>query len=190
MKFEFSKESRTIRIYNLSSLTNEFIGEGDAYVPADTGLPAHSTHIKPPACPQGHVLVWSYGKEDWEILIDLRGVTIYNKETREPRIHTDLGDVPVTHTNIPPLSEYSRWNGCGWEEDEVAIAEDKKAQDASHLANLINDANNKVNYLTDAVELDMATEDEVKKLVLWKKYRVLLSRVDPAAPVWPEFPTE
>ncbi|WP_439647064.1 tail fiber assembly protein [Arsenophonus endosymbiont of Aleurodicus floccissimus] len=32
--------------------------------------------------------------------------------------------------------------------------------------------------LQDAVDLEMATEEEKQKLTAWKKYRVLLNRVD------------
>ncbi|MCZ9075222.1 tail fiber assembly protein, partial [Escherichia albertii] len=43
--------------------------------------------------------------------------------------------------------------------------------------------------LQDAVDLDMATEEEKLSLTKWKKYRVLLNRVQPEnAPdiEWPE----
>ena len=190
MKFEFSPEAQTIRVYNLSSLSNEFIGEGDAYIPADTGLPAHCTHIKPPACPQGHALVWSYAAEDWEIKVDLRGTTIYHKVTRETDTHRDLGEIPDTYTTLPPVSDYSKWDGSEWVEDLEAIVQDEQAQVTAKLSGLISNANDQIACLSDAVELGMATDDEANNLVLWKKYRVLLSRVDPAAPVWPEFPTE
>lgn len=39
-------------------------------------------------------------------------------------------------------------------------------------------ANNHIAPLQDAVDLDMATDPEKQKLVDWRKYRVLLSRVD------------
>ncbi|HAY2484332.1 TPA: tail fiber assembly protein, partial [Escherichia coli] len=45
--------------------------------------------------------------------------------------------------------------------------------------------------LQDAVDLDMATEEEKLSLTHWKKYRVLLNRVQPEnAPdiEWPELP--
>lgn len=45
--------------------------------------------------------------------------------------------------------------------------------------------------LQDAVDLDMATETEKSALLAWKKYRVLLNRVDISnAPDidWPEPP--
>ncbi len=47
MAFRMSEQPRTIKIYNLLSGTNEFIGEGDAYIPPHTGLPANSTDIAP-----------------------------------------------------------------------------------------------------------------------------------------------
>lgn len=45
--------------------------------------------------------------------------------------------------------------------------------------------------LQDAVELDIATDEEVKLLKAWKKYRVLLNRVDTSAAPdieWPKPP--
>ncbi len=39
--------------------TNEFIGEGDAYIPPHTGLPANSTDIAPPDIPAGFVAVFN-----------------------------------------------------------------------------------------------------------------------------------
>ncbi|NIF35381.1 tail fiber assembly protein [Enterobacter sp. Tr-810] len=46
--------------------------------------------------------------------------------------------------------------------------------------------------LEDASELDIATEEEAETLLRWKRYRVMLSRLDiSAAPSieWPELPT-
>ena len=43
-------------------------------------------------------------------------------------------------------------------------------------------------WLQDAVEAGMATDEEAAELSEWKKYRVLLMRVDTAAPVWPTPP--
>ncbi|ONG25608.1 phage tail protein, partial [Escherichia coli] len=51
MAFRMSEQPRTITIYNLLAGTNEFIGEGDAYIPPHTGLPANSTDIAPPDIP-------------------------------------------------------------------------------------------------------------------------------------------
>ncbi len=39
MTFKMSEQAQTIKIFNLRSDTNEFIGAGDAYIPPHTGLP-------------------------------------------------------------------------------------------------------------------------------------------------------
>ena len=44
--------------------------------------------------------------------------------------------------------------------------------------------------LQDAVELGIATAEETAALSEWKKYRVLLMRVDTAKPIWPTPPVE
>lgn len=56
---------------------------------------------------------------------------------------------------------------------------------------LLAEANNAIAPLQDAVDLGMATDDEKALLTTWKRYRVLLNRVDTStAPdvEWPEKP--
>lgn len=69
-------------------------------------------------------------------------------------------------------------------EQLIAEAEQQKQS-------LLAEANNAIAPLQDAVDLDMATDEEVAQLTAWKKYRVLLNRVDTStAPDinWPEKP--
>lgn len=64
---------------------------------------------------------------------------------------------------------------------EEEIANQKEAAVASNVAAkdaLIAEASLRVGVLQDAVDLDMATDEETAALPLWKKYRVLLSRVE------------
>ncbi|MER2474601.1 tail fiber assembly protein [Photorhabdus laumondii] len=56
-------------------------------------------------------------------------------------------------------------------EQLISIAESQKAQ-------FISLANEKITPLADAVELDIATDEEILSLKEWKKYRVMLNRVD------------
>ena len=56
---------------------------------------------------------------------------------------------------------------------------------------LLDTASQKISIYTDAVELDMATDDEARLLPLWKKYRVILNRIDANTSdtiTWPEKP--
>lgn len=70
----------------------------------------------------------------------------------------------------------------------IAAPVDYAAEAQSKKQELLTQANNVIATLQDAVELDMATVEEADGLTQWRKYRVLLSRVDVTAPVWPEVP--
>ncbi len=78
MAFRMSEQPRTIKIYNLLAGTNEFIGEGDAYIPPHTGLPADSTDIAPPDIPAGFVAVFNSDEASWNLVEDHRGKTVYD----------------------------------------------------------------------------------------------------------------
>nr|WP_313449672.1 tail fiber assembly protein [Atlantibacter hermannii] len=69
--------------------------------------------------------------------------------------------------------------------------ESKRVNNVSTKSNLMAEATNTVAILQDAVDFEMATDEEVRLLPLWKKYRVLLSRVDADTAddiKWPEQP--
>lgn len=70
----------------------------------------------------------------------------------------------------------------------TAAPVDYAAEAQRNKLELLTQANNVIATLQDAVELDMATEEETENLQEWKKYRVLLSRVDVDKPVWPPLP--
>ena len=66
----------------------------------------------------------------------------------------------------------------------VRAAESQKKEQIAYAGEIIA-------TLQDAVDLDMATEEEKLSLTHWKKYRVLLNRIQPEdAPdiEWPEMP--
>ncbi len=77
MAFRMSEQPRTIKIYNLLAGTNEFIGEGDAYIPPHTGLPANSTDIAPPDIPLA-LAVFNSDEASWHLVEDHRGKTVYD----------------------------------------------------------------------------------------------------------------
>lgn len=51
-------------------------------------------------------------------------------------------------------------------------------------------ADAEIAWRQDAIDAEIANENEIVDLTAWKKYRVLLMRVDTAAPVWPTPPEE
>lgn len=66
----------------------------------------------------------------------------------------------------------------------VAQAEDKRTT-------LMEEANASITPLQDAADLDIATDEEMESLRAWKRYRVLLNRVDTSKVPdieWPDKP--
>lgn len=71
-------------------------------------------------------------------------------------------------------------------------AEQLVGEAESQKSTLLSLATNKIEPLQDAVDLDIATDDELAQLKEWKKYRVLVNRVDTSlAPdvVFPKVPS-
>lgn len=108
----------------------------------------------------------------------------------------------ITYAEIPDSED--NYPSTGWLYDgetysAPALTDEEKAdQDLQLIANnsstkqtLMGEATTKISILQDAVDLDMATTEESASLPKWKKYRVLLSRVDVTKAVkitWPEIP--
>ncbi|WP_254361209.1 tail fiber assembly protein [Photorhabdus heterorhabditis] len=54
---------------------------------------------------------------------------------------------------------------------------------------LMTEATNQIALLQDAIDLDIATEEEKLALLTWKEYRVMLNRIDISQEMdWPELP--
>lgn len=188
MTFKMNEEAQIITIYNFRADTQEFIGASDAYIPPHTGLPAYCTDIEPMEISAGKVAVFDGSKSAWSLMEDHRGKTIYDTATGSEIYITDIGVLPRNTTSIAPDGQYQKWDGKAWVKDEEAEKSAKLAEATFHKNSLMQVANEKVSTLQDSVELEMATDDEKKKLTDWKKYRVLLSRVDPSVADWPASP--
>lgn len=81
----------------------------------------------------------------------------------------------------PPLTE----------EQIAAEADFARASNIQTRQSLIESSSNTISILQDAIDLDMATDEEKNALLLWKKYRVTLSRINANtvdAIDWPALP--
>ncbi len=188
MTFKMSSKARTITIYNLRSDTNEFIGAGDAYIPPHTGLPANCTDIAPPDIPASHIAVFDAETEMWSLHEDHRGETVYDTTTGNQVYISSPGPLPENVTSVSPDGEYQKWNGKAWVKDEVAETAARLREAEGTKSRLLQTAAEKIAPLQDAVDLEIATDDEKVQLDEWKKYRVLVNRVDTANPDWPDVP--
>lgn len=68
--------------------------------------------------------------------------------------------------------------------------EDIQHQNQLIKKSLINDANEKISILQDIIDLDLQESNEEEQLKQWKKYRILITRVDAHQTdiFWPEKP--
>ena len=188
MAFKMTDSNRVITIYNLSSATNEFIGQGDGFIPANTGLPAYSTDIEPPLAKDGFVAVFNFESEKWSLVEDHRGKTVYDIHTGEAVTINQLGKLPDDVVSVAPEGHFVKWDGKKWVHDTEAEKMAQITQATQQKESLLALAALKIAPLQDAVDLDIATEAEAALLLAWKKCRVLLNRVDTSKTEWPPLP--
>lgn len=141
----------------------------------------------------------SFRQDTFKIMYDMNGIihSISNKPNAEG--HYDVsGFFPenMSVAEIEHLPEHAdidgRWmfDGTQVKPRAYSIAE-LQQQATNKKQDLINQATLQITTLNDAIELEMANEDEQRRLTTWKTYRVLLNRIDPedAADIdWPNPP--
>lgn len=107
-------------------------------------------------------------------------------------VYEEIPDASGNTPSIGWLLENGKFTPPPLTEAEVEAA--KQAAIYSNIAtkdSLMNDSTQKISVLQDAVDLEMATDEEKITLQAWKKYRVILSRLnaDTDGDInWPEKP--
>ncbi|TEA26413.1 tail fiber assembly protein [Candidatus Schmidhempelia bombi] len=175
-------------IYNVD-FKGEYSGATYQFLPVGVGVPANSYLNAPNSVKDGKAIV-RVGDE-WTYPSDYRGKKIYSTETGAESTVTEIGDIPTDYTLLKPSSEFDRWDGEKW-----VLDEEKRRQHYVNLAaeqkqQLLSQVNTKIDHLQDAIDIDIATDEEKASYTALKKYRVLLNRVDiNTAPEikWPKEP--
>ena len=183
-----AKEPGNVRCFYYDPETGEYTGWSDEYINVGVSMPGDSTDIDPGEEVAGEVSLFT--GTDWRQEEDHRGYTVYSIENKQESIVDYIGPVRDGFVVVAPTSPFNKWDEQKWVTDveaqhaaDVAAAEQKKAF-------LLAEANIVIAPLQDAFDLDMATDAEKALLLAWKKYRVLLMRVDTAKPEWPTQPGE
>ncbi|QZN96400.1 tail fiber assembly protein [Symbiopectobacterium purcellii] len=185
-----SKKAGWITVYHVNTETGEYQSASMEYLMLGVGLPAHSYPDEPEIPPAGQALHRAADGKSWASSPDYRGQTVYSTETRQEQTVTQFGELPDNVTLLKPESEFDVWDGKKWVIDEEAQATAARKAAEQELASRKATAVSRINELTYAINLDIATDEEKAALTEWKKYAVLLSRVDVnAADIeWPEQP--
>ncbi|WP_436858602.1 tail fiber assembly protein [Citrobacter tructae] len=180
-------EPGDIRCFYYDPETGEYTGWSDEYIHPGVSMPGDSTDIDPGDSVAGKVAVFT--GTGWLLEEDHRGDTVYSVENKQESVVDYIGPVRDGFVAVAPTSPFDKWDGQKWVVDAEAQHAADMAEVEQKKAFLLAEANIAILPLQDAFELDMATDAEKALLLEWKKYRVLLMRVDTARPVWPPLPT-
>ncbi|MDE9526769.1 tail fiber assembly protein [Xenorhabdus bovienii] len=181
-----------IKIYHTNPITREFTSADIEYVMLGVSLSA-GAYADAPELPESPDLAVCRSEDGklWETIPDYRGKTAYDTLTRQKREMTNLGELPDTLTFKKPDTDYDKWDGKEWVVDKDLLKSHQIDEAKQAQAALLQQAQAALSLLQDAVDLDIATDAEKSSLAAWRKYRVLLNRVDcstaPDIP-WPEQP--
>ncbi|WP_241355104.1 tail fiber assembly protein, partial [Escherichia coli] len=133
-----------------------------------------------------HGVIWLYsedGKNWYEEVKNFQPDTI--------KIVYDENNI----VEVPDITSNRRADDSGkWMFKDGAVvkriytADEQQQQAESQKAALLSEAESVIQPLERAVRLNMATDEERARLESWERYSVLVSRVDPVNPEWPEMP--
>ena len=166
-------------IYNYDPITRIFTGEAQAdESPLEPGvylIPAHATTDAVPQTPEGKLARRLLDNSGWELIDDVRG-TWYDADGQPVEVSALDADVSQLTREAPPDATYKLVNGKFEQCPDKVAAAKKAAMDAEVAAGMAA-ANQHIAVLQDAVDLEMATAEEEAALKSWRRYRVLLSRL-------------
>ena len=188
----FVSNTGWLKTYYINETTREYIGATMEHVTIGGGLPA-GAYLDSPELPEKDdiAIVRSADEKSWLYVTDHRGKTAYSTETRQLLEVDFIGDLPDTLTLLEPKTEFDKWNGKKWVTDTDAMQAVAAAEAEQEKVRRLDEANNTIMYLQDAIEVGLDGDDYQAKLTAWKTYRVYLNRVDTSlAPdiEWPQRP--
>ncbi|WP_417639077.1 tail fiber assembly protein [Citrobacter freundii] len=181
-------ETHVATVSSYDAMTGEFIDTYDVRIIDGTGIPAFSTLTIAPEPKKGFAYIWN--GLSWDAAPDFRGMTAYIKESGAGVTVRDIGELAETLTLIKPLTPFDKWDGSEWVTDIEAQRIASIADTEREKLRLKAVADDEVSWRQDAVDAGIAMAEETAALSEWKKYRVMLMRIDTTKPVWPTPPGE
>ena len=176
-------------VYNVNA-KGEFLQATYQYLPIGVGLPANAYLEAPQSVKDNQAII--HDGQQWNYPKDLRGTKIYSTETGAETTLQEVGEIPDGYTDLKPVSEFDSWDGKKWQFDKNKQHQYEVNQASIKKNQLLSEAASQLSYLQDAVDSQIASEQEAQLLAEWKKYRVLVNRIDiDQAPNidWPNNPT-
>ena len=162
-------------VYNVDA-KGEFLQATYQYLPIGVGLPANAYLEAPQNVKDNQAII--HDGQQWTYPKDLRGTKIYSTETGGETILQEVGEIPDGFTELKPTSEFDSWDGKKWQFDKNKQHQYEVNQASIKKNQLLSEAASQLSYLQDAIDSQIASEQETQLFVEWKKYRVLVNRID------------
>ncbi len=111
--------NKTIRVYGWHPITKEPL-QGEFYAdesPLEDDvyhLPQYTTKKPVPILTEHACALYDEASDDWLIVPDYRGETLYSKDDGEPFVIEKLGDIPENLTFLARPSKAHDWDGKQW----------------------------------------------------------------------------
>jgi len=178
-----------VTVYNFDSQTGEFSGENDEFLLKGLGLPANSTIISPPEVAKKEAAV--FRDEQWQIVEDHRGETVWPTDTGKPVQITELGSYPEGTTTLEPGTEFDVWDGKKWVTDKASQSQAAIDTATAQKKTLIQEANSITQAWQTQLLLGIINDDDKATLTQWMRYVQAVNAVDTSSAPdieWPEKP--
>lgn len=177
-KYGIATKAGEITVYNYDSETREYLSSAVEFLAVGVGIPAHSCTDAPDGKKEGCAVCRTTSLDGWEYITDHRGETVYDKQTGQPVVMTDLGDYPESVTTIAPATPYDIWDGSEWVTDTKAQhAADAEAAER-HKAALLVEAKTTISLWQTRLQLGIISDDDKASLITWMNYIQALNAVD------------
>ncbi|HGJ5898729.1 tail fiber assembly protein [Arsenophonus apicola] len=175
----FGKKTGYIKVYSTIGEQNEYFHATITYVSLHAGI-GSDMYLDAPILPDDDSLavVRSEDLTHWETIVDHRGKIAYRKDDHSEYIIDYLGDIKEDVTWLKPETVFDYWDEDKWVTDKEAQKQDALQNAGYEKQYRIDEASRIIQPLQDAVDLDLATADEIKQLRNWKRYRLNLHRKD------------
>lgn len=185
-----AKVSGTLTVYSYDAKTGEYNGTNEEYLASGVGIPANACTVAPPVAEAGNVAVFANGS--WMVIEDHRGETVYSTTNGRPQLVNLTGDYPAGTTTLTPATDFDKWDGEKWVTDtDEQQAEAVQAAESEKVAR-ISEANSITQIWQTQLRLEMITDMDKAKLILWMKYAKAVQDVDTVnltEVVWPFKPS-
>lgn len=180
-------ETHIVTVSGFDPVTGEHVATYEVRIFAGTGIPGFTTLSLAPTPDDGYAVCWDGSA--WSQVEDLRGKTAYKKSDHSTETVRKLGPLDDSHTLLAPSTPYDKWDGTQWVTDVEAQHAADVAAAAQTKTALRAAADDEINWLQDAVDAGIATDEETALLAAWKTYRVQLMRIDTSKAPDIEWPT-